>query len=163
MARQTLFVLTTIPSRLTLDIIGPAAMGRDFQSLQNEENAVAQRYLGLFTPTFEGAMIFVASLLYPSWVAPMIPGRANTLINDGVRYIREVCLDIVREKKVEISSGKTESVDILSTMLRGKEISDDACVDQMLTFLAAGVGSDLPHANGWLLMFLYSTRRLQAL
>ena len=127
-------------SRLTLDIIGPTAMGKDFQTLQNENDTVAKNYLEIFHPSLRRMLYFVLSISTPPWFAEWWPSSTNESIKRTVRVIRGVCLDVVREKKQEIASREQAriSFDILSSMLEGKEINDEVCVDQMLTFLAAG-------------------------
>lgn len=54
-----------------------------------------------------------------------------------------MCHDIVREKREALKSHKVDTeeleADILGTIMLRGEFSDDELVDQMLTFLAAGV------------------------
>jgi cytochrome P450 len=132
-------------SRLTLDIIGPVAMGRDFQSLVNKENKIAESFLKIIEPSREKLIFFGVNLILPQWVARRIPWQMNRMVDQETGFLRTVCHDIVREKREALKSQKvgTEELeaDILGTIMLRGEFSDDELVDQMLTFLAAGVCS----------------------
>ncbi|CAG8933474.1 unnamed protein product [Penicillium salamii] len=129
-------------NRLTLDIIGPAAIGRDFQSLENENDPVSQNYSAILKPSGDLLLLFGASLLLPQWLVKLIPCRANTVLPRNVKYLRNLFHDILTEKRNLLAGEKSEREpadgDILGTMMRGGEFSDHELVDQMLTFLAAG-------------------------
>lgn len=60
-----------------------------------------------------------------------------------VNYLRQMFHDILHEKREQLALEKNQQEhvegDILGTMMRGGEFSDSELVDQMLTFLAAGV------------------------
>ncbi|KAJ5557468.1 hypothetical protein N7494_001383, partial [Penicillium frequentans] len=98
-------------SRFTLDIIGPAAMGRDFRSLQNSDNRVAESFLNILEPTPEKVAFLAMNFMLPQSIAQRIPWKMNDLITSETNFLRDLCNDIVREKRQ---------------------------IDQMLTFLAAG-------------------------
>ncbi|GAQ12077.1 hypothetical protein ALT_9398 [Aspergillus lentulus] len=129
-------------SRLTLDIIGPAAMGRDFRSLHNPENKVADSFLAILEPTKEKMAFLAINFILPQWFARRLPWRLNKVIDTETGFLRDLCKDIVREKrKIIVSSNMTAKeleADILGTMMVGGDFTDDELVDQMLTFLAAG-------------------------
>lgn len=130
-------------SRLTLDIIGPAAIGRDFQSLENEDDPVSQNFNAILKPSADLLMLFAISIILPQWFVKRIPCNANTVLPEKVKYLRNLFSDILHEKRQQIAQEKTQQEaaegDILGTMMRGGEFSDSELVDQMLTFLAAGV------------------------
>ncbi|KAJ1715437.1 cytochrome P450 monooxygenase [Aspergillus flavus] len=129
-------------SRLTLDIIGPAAMGRDFRSLHNPENKVADSFLAILEPTKEKMAFLAVNFALPQWFARRIPWRLNKVINDETGFLRDLCRDIVHEKRASITATKATAkeleADILGTMMLGGDFTDDELIDQMLTFLAAG-------------------------
>ncbi|KAE8355871.1 cytochrome P450 [Aspergillus coremiiformis] len=129
-------------SRLTLDIIGPAAMGRDFRSLHTSANKVADIFLAILEPTKEKMVFLVFNFLLPQWLARRIPWRLNKALDDEIRFLRELCRDIVHEKRASITATKETikelEADILATMMLGGDFTDDELIDQMLTFLAAG-------------------------
>lgn len=130
-------------SRLTLDIIGPAAMGRDFRSLQNSDNPVAESFLRILEPTTEKMAFLAMNFTLPQWIAQRVPWRLNKVVADETSFLRSLCNDIVREKRETLAASKLSAkdleADILGTMMLGGDFSDTELVDQMLTFLAAGV------------------------
>lgn len=128
---------------MTLDIIGPAAIGRDFQSLENENDPISQNYNAILKPSADLLVLFGLSLLLPQWFVRNIPCKANIVLPRKVNYLRQVFHDILHEKREQLALAKNQEKDvegdILGTMMRGGEFSDSELVDQMLTFLAAGV------------------------
>lgn len=130
-------------SRFTLDIIGPAAMGRDFRSLQNSDNRVAESFLNILEPTPEKVAFLAMNFMLPQSIAQRIPWKMNDLITSETNFLRDLCNDIVREKRQSLTESKASAqdleADILGTMILGGDFSDNELVDQMLTFLAAGV------------------------
>ncbi|KAL4961883.1 cytochrome P450 [Aspergillus stella-maris] len=129
-------------SRLTLDIIGPAAMGRDFRSLQNSENKVADSFLAILEPTKEKMAFLAINFILPQWFARRIPWRLNQVVDNEIGYLRDICWDIVHEKRAALNESKATpaelEADILGSMMLSGDFTDDELVDQMLTFLAAG-------------------------
>ncbi|KAJ5684864.1 uncharacterized protein N7477_001209 [Penicillium maclennaniae] len=129
-------------SRLTLDIIGPAAMGRDFRSLQNLDNRVAESFLNILEPTTEKMAFLAMNFTLPQWIAQRVPWRLNQVVANETGFLRNLCTDIVIEKRKFLADSKASAkdleADILGTMMLGGDFSDTELVDQMLTFLAAG-------------------------
>ncbi|KAL3476654.1 cytochrome P450 [Aspergillus californicus] len=129
-------------SRLTLDVIGPVAMGRDFRSLQNTENKVADSFSIILDPTKEKLAFLAVNFVLPQWLAQRLPWRLNREFKDETTFLRNLCEDIVQEKRCTIASTKATAealeADVLGTAMLGGDFTDDELVDQMLTFLAAG-------------------------
>lgn len=120
-------------------------MGKDFRSLQNSENKVAESFLRILEPTTEKMAFLAMNFVLPQWIAQRVPWRLNKVIADETGFLRELCNDIVREKREDLASSKASAqdleADILGTMMLGGDFSDTELVDQMLTFLAAGVST----------------------
>lgn len=118
-------------------------MGRDFRSLQNPENKVADSFLAILEPTKEKMAFLAMNMTLPQWFTRHIPWRLNRVVSMETGFLRDMCTDIVREKKAAITASgvaaKELEADILGTMMMGGDFSDSELVDQMLTFLAAGV------------------------
>lgn len=118
-------------------------MGRDFRSLHNPENKVADSFLAILEPTKEKMAFLAVNFALPQWFARRIPWRLNKVINDETGFLRDLCRDIVHEKRASITATKATAkeleADILGTMMLGGDFTDDELIDQMLTFLAAGV------------------------
>jgi cytochrome P450 len=118
-------------------------MGRDFQSLTTEKNRVADVFLNILEPTGEKLLFLVVNFVLPQWVATRIPWHLNKVVNDDIGYLRSLCRDIVQEKQLAFKGQKLDEsqleADILGTLMVRGDFSDNDLIDQMLTFLAAGV------------------------
>lgn len=118
-------------------------MGRDFRSLQTPENKVADSFLAILEPTKEKMAFLAMNMTLPQWFTRHIPWKLNRVVSMETGFLRDMCSDIVREKKAAITASgvaaKELEADILGTMMMGGDFSDSELVDQMLTFLAAGV------------------------
>ncbi|KAK7993926.1 RAD5-like protein [Apiospora arundinis] len=109
--------IAELASRLTLDIIGPAAMGRDFQSLTTNGSNISDAYLELLRPSF-GRMIFAGiNFTLPQWIAQLLPLESNRILTGISKFLKET---------------------ILKRIIETGELTDEETKDQMLTFLAAG-------------------------
>ncbi|KAK8062945.1 hypothetical protein PG997_015042 [Apiospora hydei] len=132
--------IAELASRLTLDIIGPAAMGRDFQSLTSNESNISDAYLELLRPSF-GRMIFAGlNFTLPQWIVRLLPLSSNRILDEISAFLKKTCGEILDDKKREIAEGKNTLPDysILKRIIEADGLSDDEIKDQMLTFLAAG-------------------------
>jgi cytochrome P450 len=126
-------------TRVTLDIISVAGLGRDFNSLKNPHDEIVKQYNELLEPTMDRAIYFAANVLGPMDLIQKIPLKQNTDIHRITGNLKQFCLDIVREKREVVREGKEkDGNDILSTLVRSNNFRDGELVDQMLTFLAAG-------------------------
>jgi cytochrome P450 len=118
-------------------------MGRDFCSLQDKDNRVAESFLNILEPTTEKLAFLAMNFTLPQWIAQRVPWRMNDVITNETNFLRNLCNDIVREKRQTLAASKVSAkdleADILGTMMLGGDFSDTELVDQMLTFLAAGV------------------------
>lgn len=135
-------------SRVTLDIIGVAGMGRDFGAVKDPDNHLSQIYQRIFKPSRQGQMLALMGLILPGWFVTNLPVSRNHDILEANRQIRHVCMDMIREKKEKKEKKKNSiagkegeeaaDVDILSVALESGAFSEDNLVDQVMTFLAAG-------------------------
>ncbi|KIE03058.1 cytochrome P450 78A3, partial [Metarhizium majus ARSEF 297] len=125
-------------NRCTLDIIGLAGMGVDFGSIQDPTNPLATTYKSLTGTQGQAGLLGILLILLPAWLANRIPLRRNNVIHDANRTIRNVCKDLIRDKKRRMANRERTDVDILSVALESGLFSDENLVDQLMTFLAAG-------------------------
>ena len=141
-------IILMLNSRLTLDIIGPAAMGRDFQSLTHSENKVADSFLAILEPSREKIAFLALNFTLPQWFVQRLPLRLNRVIDTEVGFLRQLCHQTVQDKRTALQERKSQQeeleADILGSMMTSGDFTDSELVDQMLTFLAAGVCSFLP-------------------
>lgn len=119
-------------------------MGRDFQSLTYSENKVADSFLAILEPSIEKTAFLAINFALPQWLARRIPWRLNKLIDTEVGFLRDLCHHTVQDKRAALNPSKANNqealeVDILGSIMQGGDFTDSELVDQMLTFLAAGV------------------------
>lgn len=126
-------------------------MGRDFRSLQSPDNKVADSFLEILEPTREKMAFLAMNFTLPQWIARRVPWRLNNVVARETGFLRSLCNDIVREKRTSLATSKASAKDlesdILGTMMLGGDFSDTELVDQMLTFMAAGVSLFYCHMN----------------
>jgi cytochrome P450 len=125
-------------SRATLDIIGLAGMGRDFDSLANPDNELNETYKSIFAGNRGAQIIQVILGLIPHWLAVALPLKRNDEIGKAVGTIKSVALNLIAEKRAKLLAGESKHVDILSVAMESGGFSDEDLVNQLMTFLAAG-------------------------
>lgn len=125
-------------SRATLDIIGLAGMGKDFDSLINPENELFQTYKRIFSGN-RGAQIVQLFLgMLPHWLAVNLPLKRNDEIGNAIGVIKKTARDLIAEKRATIQRGEKPSHDIISVAMESGGFTDEDLVNQLMTFLAAG-------------------------
>jgi cytochrome P450 len=125
-------------SRVTLDIIGVAGMGHDFNSIQNPESELNLCYRKIFQPNRGTMVLQIIGVFMPFWILKRLPIARNQEVEDARLLIRRVCHELIDKKKGKLASGKTTDKDILSVAIESGGFSDENLVDQLMTFLAAG-------------------------
>ncbi|KAJ2979469.1 hypothetical protein NUW58_g7191 [Xylaria curta] len=125
-------------SRVTLDIIGVAGLGRDFGAIKDENSELNETYRLVFQPSRQAQLMGLLGQLVPQWIITRLPVKHNENINLASQYIRSVCRGLVQEKKLKIANKEHAGHDILSVALESGGFSDEDLVDQLMTFLAAG-------------------------
>ncbi|PKS10552.1 hypothetical protein jhhlp_002306 [Lomentospora prolificans] len=125
-------------SRATLDIIGVAGLGCDFHAIRDPNNHLSKMYQDVFKPSKQARVMNLLNLVLPGWIVTNLPIKRNQEIRQASATIRQVCLDLVREKKEKYARKELTDVDILSVAIESGGFSDDDLVNQLMTFLAAG-------------------------
>ncbi|KAH6608737.1 isotrichodermin c-15 hydroxylase cytochrome p-450 monooxygenase cyp65a1 [Trichoderma cornu-damae] len=126
-------------SRVTLDIIGVAGLGKDFNAIQDENNDLVQTYQFLFKPKPPAKVLMFLGVLVPTRLLYWLPLERNRAVDEAARTIKNVCRDLIREKKAKMMADKERTdVDILSVAIESGQFTDENLVDQLMTFLAAG-------------------------
>lgn len=125
-------------NRATLDIIGLAGMGKDFNAIQDPDNELFRVYRNLFQATPQAQFLGMLRLFLPHWFLRALPVKTNTELVDGARIIRRTCRELIDQKKKLLDQEKHVGIDILSVALESGGFTEDNLVDQMMTFLAAG-------------------------
>lgn len=125
-------------NKVTMDIIGVAAMGRDFHSLKNDDDELVRDYEELLEPTMEKVLYFATQLIGPQTLVNQLPWKLNDRVRFLTTDLRKIATQLVVEKREAIKANADQNIDILSILIKSDNFSDDELVDQMLTFLAAG-------------------------
>jgi hypothetical protein len=122
-------------SRATLDIIGVAGMGRDFEALKNPDNELNKTYKTIFHPPKSARYLQVAGMFLPRWFLKSLPIKRNDEISEGSALIKQTCRDLIAAKKIRMEKGAADETDILSVALKSGSFEDENLVSQMMTFL----------------------------
>lgn len=129
-------------SRVTLDIIGLAGMGRSFGAIANPESDLVKTYEEVLEPSLADMIMSVVGRFIPFRIVAALPVRRNRFLKAASQRVRALCRDMIRERKVGTTIGgdKQESTDIISTILRNDDdpTQDRILEDELMTFLAAG-------------------------
>lgn len=136
--RSAVIEASSWASRITLDIIGVAGLGRDFNAIKDPGNHLTEAYARLFEPSRQARMLQLLGLITHPRLVALLPVKRNGDIDASAQHIRAVCADIIQEKKLKLSQKERTDVDILSVALESGGFTDENLVDQLMTFLAAG-------------------------
>lgn len=127
-------------SRVTLDIIGLACVGRDFNSIGNSDDDFVQQYEKILR-TDDTIPIFYAicTIFVPLAIARWTPFWTRfRQASDGRYRLRQLCKGLIEVKRRDMEAQDSKHIDILSVLIRNGQFTDDQLVSQLLTFLAAG-------------------------
>ncbi|KAH7205981.1 cytochrome P450 [Fusarium oxysporum] len=125
-------------SRITLDLIGVAGLGRDFGAIQDGQNEMVKTYNIVFQPSAQARMLHLIESLVPAWVLTALPIKLNSDMSQAARSIRETCRDVISSKQKKLKEKKLDDMDIISAAIRTGTFTEDGLIDQAMTLLAAG-------------------------
>jgi cytochrome P450 len=125
-------------SRVTLDIIGVAGIGHDFNAIENPDSELNTCYRTIFSPNRGVRLLELAGLILPGWFLRNLPVKQNRQLQAARSLVRRTCFDLVHEKREKLENGKSTGTDILSVAMESGGFSDEDMVNQLMTFLAAG-------------------------
>lgn len=126
-------------SRATLDIIGLAGMGQDFNAIGDPTNELTAAYRRVFTSRDNSRILRVLYFFIPLSLLKILPFRRNLAVFQAANTIKRACRLLIRKKKERLEQKETRvEVDILSVALESGGFTEENLVNQMMTFLAAG-------------------------
>lgn len=130
--------IADLAQRTTLDIIGLAGMGYDFNSILNPTSRLSMKCRKIFPPlsAFTLFVQYFSALISPR-LFTRLPIKHNRDVQEGVRYFRDFCERLLHDKQ-RIEKKQTRHRDILSVAMESGEFTNRELVDQIMTFLAAG-------------------------
>lgn len=152
-------------SRLTLDIIGTAGMGYNFDALHNPHTDLNVAYRRVFNTAEEGHVVaFLETMenLIPVSLLGRLPLQRNVEIATAANTVRMVSQQIIKTKqrKMDLKDELMER-DILTVALLSGHFSQESLTDQMMTMLAAGHETTAT-ATGWALVTLCHHPNIQS-
>lgn len=129
-------------SRVTLDIIGAAGVGKDFETIEHDENPLPKLYSTLIESNANRGPIllfyFITAWL-PTWfIRRFLRGTVYAQFEEARLQLRTDVRAMMREKKQMMKDKPEQQNDIIAIIMRSGDFSDDYLVNQLLTFLAAG-------------------------
>jgi cytochrome P450 len=133
---NSIFDVGSWASRVTLDIIGVAGMGHDFNAVKDPNGELCRCYRDVFkfSPTgFQRTL----NLLIPFRILSNLPIKRNYQVKTASRTIRRICHELIEEKRAKLEKGITDK-DILSVAIESGGFSNEDLVSQLMTSLAAG-------------------------
>ncbi|KAH6845196.1 cytochrome P450 [Chaetomium sp. MPI-CAGE-AT-0009] len=125
-------------SRITLDIIGTAGLGRDFDAIKNPNNRLTQAYARIFKPSRQARILQLLGMMISPRIVAWLPVKRNEDIGTSAQMIRAECAELIQEKKRKLAQKELSDPDILSVAMESGGFTDENLVDQLMTFLAAG-------------------------
>ncbi|KAF2087019.1 cytochrome P450 [Saccharata proteae CBS 121410] len=125
-------------TKVTLDIIGIAAWGRDFNALRNPHDPFIQDYERPFKPNKGGIFMKNVALRLPISVILKLPTKTGRDLRTAMTAARIRCRQAIEEKKKLKPEELEKSKDILSVAMKSGAFDDMALVDQTMSILSAG-------------------------
>lgn len=128
--------------RVSLDIIGVAGLGRDFDATHNEHDEIVKKYMVIATPTKQDRILMVMADFVTAFV-PMsiilhLPMPRIVEATGAATTIRNVCKDLIRAKKEKLQNDELDDIDILSIALKSGIFDEEELINHLMTFLGAG-------------------------
>lgn len=123
--------------RATLDIIGLAGMGCDFEALTRPDNVLHQSYKTLISQPLSEKLLFLVGVLTHPRYTLNFPTARNREIRDCNARIREAARAVIRQR----TSRKQDTgrdIDIISVAQQSGMFDEENLIDQAMTFLGAG-------------------------
>ncbi|KIV95429.1 hypothetical protein PV10_03087 [Exophiala mesophila] len=125
-------------SRATLDIIGVAGLGQDFEALKDPSNELNTIYRSIFQPNRTAQILGLLQFFIPHVIIRNLPFERNSQVHAASKVARDTCRRLVEQKKQRLANKEPMHPDIISVALESGGFTEDQLVDNMMTFLAAG-------------------------
>jgi cytochrome P450 len=125
-------------SRATLDIIGVAGLGQDFNSLADPDTELNKVYRAIFSPSRAGQILGLLQFFIPPFIIQNLPVKRNDDVHAASQVARATSMRLVEQKKRDLAAKKELPPDIISVALESGAFTNENLVDNMMTFLAAG-------------------------
>ncbi|OJJ05789.1 hypothetical protein ASPVEDRAFT_138421 [Aspergillus versicolor CBS 583.65] len=131
-------------ARGTLDILGTAGLGEEFNTIHNPDHEIVNAYRSVFEQKPpKGSLAILLFLAREYIMKNLFPGQRNDAVSVATRTLTGVARRLIAGKRGVQKKKKQEnftehSKDILSVALRSGTFTDVMLENHLLTFLAAG-------------------------
>jgi cytochrome P450 len=125
-------------SKATLDIIGIAGLGRNFDTLHNAQDPLFKAYEQLLQPSRGKLAHALLSMVLGMRLVSRLPWSQTRKFNRLTKTLGDICRALIREKREGIEKRADDHFDVLSLLIKSGNFLDSELTDQLLTFLAAG-------------------------
>ncbi|KAL2819830.1 cytochrome P450 [Aspergillus granulosus] len=125
-------------NRATMDIIGLAALGKEFGCLDGARSELFETYQEIFTWAPEKDVFMALNRIVPRGFVQWLPWKVNERIDITSATLRELCRALVRERIDEFRRSNGEGEDLVARMIRMEGWEAEGLVEQLLTIIAAG-------------------------
>jgi hypothetical protein len=99
-------------SRATLDIIGLAGMGQDFNSLKDPDTKLNRVYRNIFQPSTTARILGLLQFFIPVSILRVLPLKRNDDILTASQVARETSRQLIQAKKEKMEKKEALSPDI---------------------------------------------------
>ncbi|KAJ5963593.1 uncharacterized protein N7479_003469 [Penicillium vulpinum] len=125
-------------ARATLDILGSAGLGEEFDTLHNPDNEICRAYRDVFEQRPpQGTLAMGLFLLREVFTRALRLPREDS-ITMATKTLTGVARRLISKKKAIAEKSDTEGRDIISVALSSGNFTDSMLENHLLTFLAAG-------------------------
>lgn len=137
-AGSSVVELTTWASKVTLDIIGIAGLGRRLNTVEKDQDPLQQTFEEILEPSREKLLFSAMSFVFGPAFVRLLPWRMNNVFRELAGSLESICRPMLAEKREAIAKKQDDHFDVLSLLIKSNNFSDAELKDQLLTFLAAG-------------------------
>ncbi|KIV95943.1 hypothetical protein PV10_03534 [Exophiala mesophila] len=129
--------MMALASSVSLDIIGAAAVGMEFNTLNDEQSHLAKLYQSVAEPP---PFSLLVQVLFPKWMIQRVKGSGFAATLNAQSQLRDKIHALLTEKKIHMyeDESASQSKDIIASIMKAGDFSEDYLMGQMLTFLTAG-------------------------
>lgn len=126
-------------ARATLDIIGAAGLGEEFDTLHNPDNEICRAYRNVFEQVPPKGVISIGLLLLREAIVKALNLERNDSISVATKALTGVARQLIaRKRNISIEKPERDGRDIISVALASGAFTDSMLENHLLTFLAAG-------------------------
>ncbi|KAJ5917473.1 hypothetical protein N7466_011027 [Penicillium verhagenii] len=126
-------------ARATLDILGAAGLGEEFDTLHHPDNEIVRAYRDVFEQKPPNSLVGIGMFLLREALTSTLNLQRNDSISVATKTLTGVARKLIGRKR-EVGTEKLESdgKDIISVALASGAFTDSMLENHLLTFLAAG-------------------------